>query len=142
MNNKIFPLLLLIILTGCSTGYQSQGLTGGYSEQFTGQNTATVYYKSNAFTSMSETRQNAMRRAAELTLQRGYDYFFIESDSQYVKKQEFSGTIQCNSYGYSTTCNNIGGGTFRKPRVQISIRMFKGSVPNQTGYYDARYLAQ
>jgi hypothetical protein len=139
---KLFFVLLLFFITSCSTGYQSQGLAGGYSEQLTGQNTATVFYKSNAFSSMSETRKHAMRRAAELTLQKGYDYFLIESDNQYVKNQKFSGTVQCNTYGYSTTCNNVGGGTFRKPRVQLNIRMFNGTVPNETGYYDARYLAQ
>ncbi len=118
------------------------GWSGGYTDQLTGQNTATVFFRSNALTSMSDTRKFAMRRAAELTLSRGFDYFLIEKDNQYTKNQTLSGSIQCNNFGYTTTCNNVGGGSISKPRVELNIRMFNGEVPNKTGYYDARYLAQ
>ena len=138
----IFIALSLLVISGCATGYQSQGLTGGYTDVMTGRNTATVSFKSNAFTSMEDTRRYALRRAAEITLSNGYDYFLIENDNQYVKNETFSGTVNCTTFGYSTTCNQSGGGSFTKPRVQLDIRMFNGSTPNETGYFDARYLAR
>ena len=139
---KYIPIIFLFLLSSCATTYQKSGFSGGYTDQLTGKNTATIYFKSNAFTSISETRQFAMRRAAELTLSRGYDYFLIESENQYVKNQKLSGSLQSNTIGYYTTYNNVGGGTFRKLRIQLNIRMFKENVPNQTGYYDAKYLAR
>jgi len=139
---KLTILLLMFFISSCQTTYQKQGFSGGYSDQLTGQNTATVYYKSNTFTSMSDTRRFAMRRASELTLSKGYDYFLIENDNQYLKKETYSGSVQCNTIGFSTTCNNVGGGSFTKPRVQLNIRMFSGTVPNKTGYYDAKYFTK
>ena len=127
---------------GClSTEYQSSGITGGFTDQMTGPSTATISFKGNGFTSAENARSFAMRRAAEVTLQKGYDYFLIEGGENRFKTQKLSGTIQCNSYGYSTSCNEYGGGTVNKPRSTLDIRMFKGNVPNKTGYYDARYLA-
>ena len=134
-------IFVTIFLAGCATGYQQQSLTGGYTDSLTGKTTATVSFKSNAFTSAEETRRFAMRRAAEVTLANGYDYFLVENDNQYVKSQQLQGSVNCTTIGYSTTCNPIGGGTIRKPVTQLDIRMFKGEVPNQSGYYDARFLA-
>jgi len=142
---EVYAVFVLVLFTlglcGCATGYQSSSFSGGYTDSLTGNNTAIVSFKSNAFTSMEETRRYAMRRAAEVTLQNGFDYFLIEGDNQYLKNQQLSGSVNCTTIGYSTTCTPIGGGSVSKPRVQLDIRMFKGDLPNQTGYYDARFLA-
>ena len=58
-----------------------------------------------------------------------------------MKNQQLSGSVNCTTIGYSTSCTPVGGGSVSKPRVQLDIRMFNGDVPNQTGYYDARFLA-
>ena len=89
---RFFSIFIAIFLVGCATGYQQQGLSGGYTDSLTGTTTATVTFKSNAFTSAEETRRYAMRRAAEVTLANGYDYFLIENDNQYVKNQQLQGS--------------------------------------------------
>ena len=148
-NFKCFSIVgMVFLLSACATEYQSQGLTGGFNDTLTGPNTATVSFKSNAFTSMEQTKSFAFRRAAEITLQNGYDYFLVENNNQFVKEEQLQGTVSCTTTGYGSTyttyntnCNNIGGGTITKPRVELEIRMFNGDVPNETGYYDARFLA-
>ena len=66
----------------CAAGYQSQCLNGGYTDSLTEENTATVSFDSNAFTSMEETRGYAMRLSAEVTLKNGFDYLLTEGDNQ------------------------------------------------------------
>ena len=140
---KVLPIIFFsFTLMGCATEYQSSGMTGGYNDQMTGPNTATVEFQGNGFTKSTTTKKFAMRRAAELTLQRGFDYFLIEGGNTSTKEVEMSGTIQCNSYGNTTSCNEIGGGSVSKPSSSLDIRMFRGKTPNQTGYYDARYLSR
>ena len=139
MFKKTILLFLTILLFSCATEYgpSSQSFTGGYEDQLTGSNTAVVRFKSNAYTSMTETQKFAMRRAAELTLERGFDYFLIESRDTYEKNIKLNSQVSCYDYGYTISCNEYGGGTLSKPRVELYIRMFSGSSPNQTGYYDA-----
>ena len=138
---RLLIIAITLALSACATEYQSSSFSGGYSDQMTGNNTATVMFRGNGFTNATTTRRYALRRAAELTLQRGYDYFLIESSNDFTKTTELSGTINCTtSFGY-TTCSESGGGTIEKPRTQLDIRMFNGDVPNETGYYDARFLA-
>lgn len=134
-----------IFLFGCGTEYQAEGLTGGYTDTMTGPNTAVVEFKGNGFTSATEARKLAFRRAAELTLERGYNYFLVESGNDRMKTETTSTNYNCNSYGYgnslNTNCYGIGGFDIEKPRTMIQIRMFKGKTPDKAGYYDAKFLA-
>ena len=137
----LFALTFCAVLTGClSTEYKPEGFSGGYSDQMTGKNTATVDFKGNGFTKANVAKKFAMRRAAELTLQMGFDYFLIEGANNSTKQVKMASNIQCNTIGYSTSCHDYGGGTIEKPGSSLDIRMYKGKTPNQTGYYDARYL--
>ena len=135
-------LLINLFLISCATTYgpASENFTGGYEDQLTGKNTAIVRFKSNAYTSMTETQKFAMKRAAELTLERGFDYFLIEGNSVYEKNVKLQSQVSCYDYGYSIQCNEYGGGTLSKPRVELTIRMFKGNTPNQTGYYGSQEI--
>jgi len=134
-----------LILVGCGTEYQADGLTGGYTDSMTGYNTAVVQFKGNGYTSATEANKFAFRRAAELTLEKGYDYFLVENGNDRMKTETTSTNYNCNSYGYgnssNTNCYAIGGIDIEKPRTMLQIRMFKGKTPNTSGYYDARFLA-
>jgi hypothetical protein len=132
---------LSIFLVGCATEYQPNSFTGGYTDQMTGPNTATVEFQGNGFINASKTKRHAMRRAAELTLERGFDYFLVESGGDYTKNVTIQPSVSCNTYGRNTSCYPVGGGSVSKPRTQLDIRMFNGKTPNESGYYDARYLA-
>ena len=135
-------LLMVLILASCNTKYQSSGFTGGYSDRLTGKNTAVVEFNANGFTSSSTARSFAFRRAAELTLERGYDYFLVEKGSDMIDNSRTASTINCSSYGYSSNCTSNPGIRVRKPSTTLHIRMFKGSTPNKTGYYDASFLTK
>jgi len=141
MLKKLAAVTICLVLTGClGTEYQPEGFTGGYTDEMTGPNTATVEFKGNGFTKSNVAKKFSMRRAAELTLQKGFDYFLIEGRENSTKQVKMASNIQCNTYGFSTTCNDYGGGTIEKPGSSLNIRMFKGKAPNKTGYYDARFL--
>ena len=106
----------------------------------TGKNTAVVDFAANGFTSASTARDYAFRRAAELTLERGYDYFLVENGSDKIQTTKSSGSVDCYSYGNTTNCYGNDGIEFNKPITTLYIRMFKGTTPDKTGYYDARYF--
>ena len=141
MNKLIITLFLMLPLIGCATQYQPSGLSGGYTDQMTGSNTATVEFRGNGFMNATKAKRFAMKRAAELTLERGFDYFLIESGGDYTKNASLPSRIRCSTFGSSTRCRETGGGSVSKPRTQLDIRMFNGKAPNQSGFYDARYLA-
>ena len=142
MNKILLTFVVSLFLTGClATEYQPSGFSGGYTDQMTGPNTATVSFSGNGFTNATTAKKFVMKRASELTLQKGFDHFLIEQGDNSIKNVQLSSNIQCNSYGNSTTCNDYGGGSVSKPTSSIDIRMFKGKTPNESGYYDARYLS-
>lgn len=80
MKNIIF-LSLLISLSGCATSYQKMGYTGGYSEMIVGDAVYAVSFSGNGYTREDRVEKLLLRRCAELTLEKGYDYFVIISDS-------------------------------------------------------------
>jgi hypothetical protein len=63
--------------TACATPYQPKGLTGGFSETRLDTNTFRVDFQDIGFTSRERVEVYLLRRAAELTLERGFDYFVI-----------------------------------------------------------------
>ncbi len=83
-------LLVVILLCGaCSTitPYQpaEAGRTHGYSDFQIDKNHFKVSFSGNSITSREQVEVNLLYRAAEITLQRGYDYFILlnkETDKQ------------------------------------------------------------
>ena len=108
---------LLLALIGCGTPYQSVGfIRGGFSEVYTGPNTATINFRGNSYTGLEKARHYTLRRAAEVTIARGYDYFLIEGESQNEET------------------------AYSKPRARLDIRMYRGNAPNEPGFYNATFL--
>ena len=144
MSKLVYISLFIIFIISCETTYgpSSQNFTGGYEDQLTGNNTAIVRFKSNAYTSMTNTQKFAMKRAAELTLEKGFDYFLIEGNNVYEKNIKLQSQVSCYNNGYTFQCNEYGGGNLSKPRAELSIRMFNGTTPNQTGYFGAKEFLQ
>lgn len=89
------------LVTGCMTAtpYQperpGQAISGGYSDERLSENRFKVNFSGNNLTSRDRVEGYLLYRAAELTLQNGYDYFIIvdrltERDSQtYVEPDRF-----------------------------------------------------
>ena len=71
---KVYLVSLLAFLTlvvGCSTTYQSKGLTGGYSDTQLSQDVFRVNFAGNAYTSGEKAQDYTLLRAAQLTLTNG-----------------------------------------------------------------------
>ena len=131
-------------LSACGTPYQKVGFTGGYSDQKISNDTVIITVAGNAFTSEDTIETMGMRRAAEVTLQNGFDYFIIESGrnrTQNSTAQLSSPTAntRCNGFSNSINCKTTFSGaneiSVTKHRTKIRIRMFKGIPPKRTGYY-------
>ena len=130
----------LMLLAACATEYQPNGLMGGYSDELLTENTALISFQGNGYTSKIKTRRFALQRAAEFTVEQGYDYFFIEDGESEVQTFTTPSSVSCNSFGYSVNCHNFGGYNVRNPVTSVVIRMFKGKAPNKPGYFNASEL--
>jgi len=67
----------VLLLAGClgPTPYQVKQLNGGYQERATGENRWYVEFYGNGFTTRDTVMVYWLHRCAELTLEKGYDYF-------------------------------------------------------------------
>jgi hypothetical protein len=76
---KSTPLIFLLPLMtlACTTPYQKLGKRGGYSEQRISENVYLVSFQGNTRTKDEVVYKNFLRRCAELTLEKGYQYFNI-----------------------------------------------------------------
>ncbi|PIK15523.1 hypothetical protein [Halobacteriovorax sp. JY17] len=72
---KITQLLLLLSLISCSTGYHKQSLSGGYNDTQLAETIYKVRFNGNGYTSLPRVQRFLLRRYAELTIEKGYDYF-------------------------------------------------------------------
>jgi len=112
--SAFLALAALGLLAGCATPtpyqpYQpemSAGVHGGYSDQQVGADRFRVRFHGNELTSRDRVEGYLLYRAAELTLQKGYDWFEIvdrhtEHDVQtYVRPDPFYRPWYGQAYGY------------------------------------------
>ena len=140
----LFAISILPLMAGCMIGptlYQPLGVGGGYSDIFTGPNTAQIQFMGNRYTHSLAVKNYALIRAAELTLAGGFDYFLVENERDYIEHYRTPVSVHCNRYPYpSTFCYQSGGDVHTEPRTELSIRMFVGEPPDIAGHYDAAYL--
>jgi len=159
MLKLILILVLTLELAGCATGYQRQGWTGGYSDSQLQQDVFRVSFKGNAFVSREKVQDYMLLRCAELTIEKGFDYFIIVDEDNYSQISSYTTpttvNAQSSTYGTGTYSGNIygnsvqgtgtysgqthgtaivsGGQTyhFSKPRSSYVIKCFKGSKPQE-----------
>jgi hypothetical protein len=89
---KIYLAILAILLVGCATPYQPFELfgRGGYSDKRISDNIYQVAYYGNGATNMETLNSLLLYRTAEITLDKGFDYFEVLNGS---------GRIPMSSYG-------------------------------------------
>ncbi|WP_163140498.1 hypothetical protein [Arhodomonas sp. KWT] len=162
---RIIPTLsLIILLGGCATAYQPQGMTGGFSETQLDTNVFTVVFKGNAFTDRDKANDFAMLRSAELALEHGFKYFLIVDAQQYSKNSTYrtpttvTTNVNANTYGaaysygnsttynastYGTATTTVSGGqtyNISKPRTSNTIVCF--TEKPQGFAYNAGFLVK
>lgn len=150
----IFLISLTLCLSSCVTPYQKKGFLGGYSDTQLDSDTARVSYSGNAFTSRDNVENNMLRRCAEVTIQRGYEYFMIITGdtsptySSYTSPGTYNQYTNTNvnvygntGYATSTTYGSYRPGqttTYKKYESTAIIKMFNGEKPFSA--YNAREI--
>lgn len=138
---KLGPILAAVAvagaLAGCATPYQEMGFLGGVEGVRITGDTAQITARGNAYTPPEIIQRYALRKAAELTVNAGYDLFEIQGEQNQTRVGSTStgyATGDWNSaFGVSTTTPII------KPGQTLMIRMSKGALPETrpAGLYDA-----
>ncbi len=133
----VLPFFILFAV-GCATAYQKEGLTGGYREELiTAPNTWRVVFGGNGHTTRETAQTYWLYRAAEFTLEKGYDYFEILNS--YLKGSFLWGE-DFESYNV-TQLIFIPMESAPKPTVELDIRMHKKPYdPHPPKSFDARAL--
>lgn len=83
MKKITLPILFTLIISACSTPYQSVGLMGGVKVTRIDDNVFQVNSITNGYTSLQTEREYALRKAAETSLELNCTYFAaIDNSSQ------------------------------------------------------------
>lgn len=160
----IITLAIILSLVGCTTAYQSQGMTGGFSSTQLDTNVFTVTFKGNGYTGRDKANDFALLRSAEIALEHGYKYFAIVDTQQYTKNSTYTTptrattNVNANTYGsvnsygntatysantYGTATTTISGGqtyNISKPRTSNTIVCF---IEKPQGFsYNAEFIAK
>jgi hypothetical protein len=149
------PLLVLVfgvVLAGCATPYQPEGLSGGFTETQLDTNVFRVSFRGNGATHADRAEELALLRSADLTLKNGFTHFVIidaHSRSQlgtYTTPTQSYTTANATAYGnsaYGTArTTTYGGQTFliSKPSTTNTIMCFSGKPDIQALVYDAQFI--
>ncbi|WP_351079224.1 hypothetical protein [Shewanella sp. CAL98-MNA-CIBAN-0140] len=146
---KFLPLLLLlplVLLSGCSTSYQSNGFSGGYSETQLDDNVFKVSFRGNGYTRRERVSDFTLLRSAQLAVENGYKYFLVVDSNSYTSNSTYTTPTTSNTtasaystgnyaYGNATT-TTTGGQTYNisKPSSSNTIVCFKEKPKNGFSY--------
>lgn len=153
-----FVFALLLVLGGCQTPYQPEGIGGGYEDIRLSEDTFEIRARGNGYSSESHTRNIVLLRAAELAIQNGFTHFAILDGSMSTSARTYTtpGTVntttQANVYGnansrfYGNSVSTVYDGTvYGTSRSVITppqthtitnqhgaalVKMFRTPVPN------------
>lgn len=151
MKRAIIILFVLVWVQGCATSYQSNGLTGGYSETQLDENLFNVTFKGNGYTSRERAEDFTLMRSAELAIQNGYNYFQIIKSEDHTKndvrtrptttttKMNVSG--KGNSASGEAKTRTTGGNSYTvaRPSTSNTILCFKDK-PDSGFSYNAEFI--
>ena len=165
--SRIIFLTALLTLGACAStpDYKPAGKAGdhGYYTQKISDDRYRVNYNARRGTNLQDARDYAMLRAAEITLNKGYDWFeivdretsstesrapdtqlgFGYEQAQYVETR--CGLITCTQSSRPARYTSVRFDN-RRPETRhshsIEIHMGKGKVPENGNYYDAKAVAE
>jgi hypothetical protein len=144
---KLLPaLLILAICASCATRYQSDGLTGGFTEVRLAADQWRISFRGNAYTRPERTHDFALLRGAELCLSNGYPHLVVLNAQERTRTfttpstSKTSGEIRTTGYGrakFDATTRTTGGITHHFPTAGLHIL---GLSEPREGSLDASYL--
>jgi hypothetical protein len=146
--------LALALLAGCATptAYMPAAKPGamGYSETQIETDRYRITFKT-AAGGARYAEDMALRRAAELTLAQGYDWFFVnnrfaetgrDSGPQFSVGGGFGSFGRHSSVGIGTSVGIPLAGPGPAADASLEIRLGKGPKPQDPAAYDAREIAR
>ena len=149
MKKIIYLFVMLILISGCATGYHKIGYTGGFSETKIQDGIYKVRFSGNSKCEMGRAEDFVLLRSAEVTLENSYKYFVIVDEKSGTKSGVYTTPATAQTYGtsyggvYQGTTTIAGGETFSysKPRIEKTIKCFKENPENiSTIVYDAEQV--
>lgn len=134
---KVVFLLFLFFVSACSTSYQPEGRTGGYTDIQLSKNVFSVSFSGNGFTSNKKTNDFALLRAAELMYRNNYPYFLVVDKANSSENSSYTTPVYAstNVYGNSIHTNVYGGQTYNSTKYSTDMVVI-GLKDNQVGAYD------
>lgn len=118
-----------LLLSGCATIYQKDGLTGGYSELQLGADIWRVTYGGNGFTTYETVQTYWLNHCAELALEKGYEGFEILSDLRLTMDLPIDSLSPYKKTGTVYTPIFVpGGGGAPHPNLIADIRLLHGDI--------------
>lgn len=140
-----------MLLTACTTtAYQSKDANGGYSERKLEENVYFVTFSGNSNTSRDAVYRSWLYRCADITTQRGYDWFVVLGQQAQSSKaaDERIDVADLDSSKWSRTAGGYrapiyiysgGGGSVRSYSASAVIRLRRGDIePGMKMAYVAR----
>lgn len=147
---KLAAICIALTLSACATPYGKYGLLGGFTDSRIDENTFSISVDTNGFTSQQTTSMQALYRAAELTVENGFDYFFIASGANNSTSMAMAmpgsstSNTTVNAYGstaYARTTTTSTPTTVMPvvfPNSTLIVKSFKGAKPEGVpNAYDA-----
>ncbi|MGA7711011.1 MAG: hypothetical protein WCA81_03855 [Rhizomicrobium sp.] len=150
--------IIALCVSGCATSYQSQGITGGYSEKQLEPGVWRVAFGGNGYTTREAVQTYWLYRCTEITLQNGYSGFQILSGVTLISndRDEFDSANLIPIHGGGGGGGGGGhgsrggayvyipGGTMmEKPYIVADIRLLKGPITEDPPkVFDAAALKQ
>jgi hypothetical protein len=122
----------------------------GFREQRIENDRYVVAFSGNSATPAELVADSALRRAADLTLSQGFDWFEVVSRSDDISRSRGGGSGLSvgvggvsgggdSAFGTSVGMSfPLGGGSGGSPTTSLEIRMGRGERPDRPTVYDAR----
>ena len=142
----------LVLAVGCATR-KPHGLGGGFSGRQLDGNTFQIEFRGNGYTPRSTVERYLLRRAAEVTVANGFDFFIVVSGNADVRSATLNtpGSYQSTTTGFATVSGQTAfgaattgtytpGQTIRIMRYGATAltKTFQGEKPEELSVYDAR----
>lgn len=138
---KLIIALSLSVLVGCATGYQSSGLSGGYTETWLAEDAIKVTFNGNGYTRGDRASDFSLLRVAEISAQRGYPYFVLISENSAVSTSKTPESYNVSTFGNSGTVTQTGGWIISKPSTTNVAKLLKEKPANFGGIiYSADFV--
>ncbi len=122
MKRIVMVAMAALSVAGCTTAYQREGFTGGYSDSKITRDTFQINFQGNGYTSVATVRKYALFRCAEVTLENGYEYFFLVGGDR------------------GGSASRLGNSYLEHAMISIQIRCGHGPAPEDA--YDAREIIE